>query len=423
MSDLDRLIALAGLATNDVAEACNETKMICKDCGDELGNPTTNCPHDSQDPSGEHWVDVDIDGDGDADLKVNMEGADCDCDCGESPCEACGETHHDVAEAVGEKAESFYDMQDAFAGGEAEGAHKVIIDELVRYLSGDQLEDFVADFSRHYDLADMDMNEDDLDENAFNQAAAAAARAGKEEFEFGGKTYKTKMDKSTAHKLDDDVQMESAEINFTPEEEKRIEMYDLEAEMSASEYEETKAWAEQNLDSGIASDIKEMMQTAMQTKEVPVDDALQDFGDDFETVHLFGSDALIQAYDSVREAAGEEDDVEGFIAACKQALGMIGMSEEVVEAPTIDTTQLITLLKNAGLTEEAIEEKLTEWANTPAPEMAGEQEPTEHGEAYEFAQSVNLSLKRYLDAEDMKVGLKEHKVEDIREAYEAKKNK
>ena len=76
-----------------------------------------------------------------------------------------------------------------------------------------------------------------------------------------------------------------------------------------------------------------------------------------------------------------------------------------------------------ALRKEAIEEKLNEWANTPSPEMAGEQEPTAHGDAYDFAQSVNLSLKRYLDAEDMKVGLKEHKVEDIREAYEAKKNK
>ena len=43
--------------------------------------------------------------------------------------------------------------------------------------------------------------EADLDENAFNQAAAAAARAGKDSFEFNGKTYKTKMDKDTAHKL------------------------------------------------------------------------------------------------------------------------------------------------------------------------------------------------------------------------------
>lgn len=325
MSDLDRLIALAGLATDDVAEACNETKMICKDCGDELGNPTTNCPHDSQDPNGEHWVEVDIDGDGDADLKVNMEGADCDCDCGESPCKACGKTHHDESmdEAVGDSAECFYELQDEFAGGEAEGAHKVLIDDLVRFLSGDQLEEFCDDFRRHYDMNEATLDEDDLDENAFNQAAAAAARAGKEEFEFGGKTYKTKMDKSTAHKLDDDVQFESEE-----EAEETLEAVDVDTE------------------------------------------------------------------------------------------------EEVVsEAPTMDTTQLITLLKNAGLTEEAIEEKLNEWANTPSPEMAGEQEPTAHGDAYDFAQSVNLSLKRYLDAEDMKVGLKEHKVEDIRKAYEAKKNK
>ena len=49
--------------------------------------------------------------------------------------------------------------------------------------------------------------EAELDENAFNQAAAAAARAGKDSFEFNGKTYKTKMDKSTAHKLDDDLDM------------------------------------------------------------------------------------------------------------------------------------------------------------------------------------------------------------------------
>ena len=45
----------------------------------------------------------------------------------------------------------------------------------------------------------------DIDENAFNQAAAAAARANKSEFEFGGKKYKTKMSKDTAHKLDDDI--------------------------------------------------------------------------------------------------------------------------------------------------------------------------------------------------------------------------
>jgi len=91
--------------------------------------------------------------------------------------------------------------------------------------------------------------------------------------------------------------------------------------------------------------------------------------------------------------------------------------ETVTEAPTMDTTQLITLLKNSGLSEEAINKKINEWANTP--DGAAEEEATSHGEPYEnFAQSVNLSLKRYLDAEDFKVGLKEHKVADIKEAYQ-----
>ena len=94
--------------------------------------------------------------------------------------------------------------------------------------------------------------------------------------------------------------------------------------------------------------------------------------------------------------------------------------EELEESPTMDTTQLINLMKNSGLSEEKIKTKLDEWANTPA--GAAEEEATSHGEPYEnFAQSVNLSLKRYLDAEDMKVGLKEHTVEDIKEAYKRSK--
>lgn len=47
------------------------------------------------------------------------------------------------------------------------------------------------------------LKETEVDENAFNQAAAAAARDGKDSFEFDGKTYKTKMNKDTAHKLNE----------------------------------------------------------------------------------------------------------------------------------------------------------------------------------------------------------------------------
>lgn len=58
-----------------------------------------------------------------------------------------------------------------------------------------------------YEMESIEVDEPAVDENAFNQAAAAAARANKDSFEFNGKTYKTKMDKETAHKLDDDVDM------------------------------------------------------------------------------------------------------------------------------------------------------------------------------------------------------------------------
>lgn len=102
--------------------------------------------------------------------------------------------------------------------------------------------------------------------------------------------------------------------------------------------------------------------------------------------------------------------------------------EEISEAPTMDTTQLIHLLKLSGISEDQINEhieKLSEqWANTP--EGVGEKEPTVHGDEdnYNFAQAVNLSLKRYLDAQDMKVSVNEsHTVEGMRAQYDAMKNK
>ncbi len=47
--------------------------LKCKDCGDTLGNPTTDCPHDCQDPKGENWIMIDADNDGDMDMAVSNE--------------------------------------------------------------------------------------------------------------------------------------------------------------------------------------------------------------------------------------------------------------------------------------------------------------------------------------------------------------
>jgi biotin operon repressor len=100
----------------------------------------------------------------------------------------------------------------------------------------------------------------------------------------------------------------------------------------------------------------------------------------------------------------------------------------VEESPTMDTTQLIHLLKLSGVSEEKITSKLQAleeaWGNTP--EGVGETEPTAHAgeDNMDFAQMVNLSLKRYLDAQDMKVSMNEdHTVEGMKEKYTASKNK
>ena len=63
-----------------------------------------------------------------------------------------------------------------------------------------------------------EVKEEDIDENAFNQAAAAAARLGKDEFEFpegSGKMHPVKMDKSAAHQMgesEEDAQAEARRI-------------------------------------------------------------------------------------------------------------------------------------------------------------------------------------------------------------------
>jgi hypothetical protein len=73
-------------------------------------------------------------------------------------------------------------------------------EKFTRKVWNEQMNDLLPSVQRALEAT---VDEAEVDENAFNQAAAAAARAGKPEFEFDGKKYKTKMDKETAHKLDE----------------------------------------------------------------------------------------------------------------------------------------------------------------------------------------------------------------------------
>jgi hypothetical protein len=53
-------------------------------------------------------------------------------------------------EAVGEFAQPIYDLIDELGG--SEDAHEIVLNDMVRYLGGDQIEDFVADFRRNHDM-------------------------------------------------------------------------------------------------------------------------------------------------------------------------------------------------------------------------------------------------------------------------------
>lgn len=273
-------------------------------------------------------------------------------------------------EAVGEFAEPIYDLIDMHFEGDCQP----VFDDLVRFLSGDQIKEFVDDFRRHHDLPMGDEETEESVEptepsteegNEFSGALAKAKKDGKEEFEVDGKKYKVKEEELNELNVPNDKEEVKAQI------EKLMKM----AKDARDAGDSNKAYSIE----------RSSEMAALQNKLSKVEEG---------------------KYGKKKKYNEAEEDT----------------AEEISEAPTMDTTQLITLLKNAGLSEEAIDKKLNEWANTPA--GAAEEEATSHGEPYEnFAQSVNLSLKRYLDAEDFKVGLKEHKVEDIKEAYKKSKEK
>ena len=235
-----------------------------------------------------------------------------------------------------------------------------VLGELIRYLDSDTIQDFVADFRRHNDMNDSSNDESIEEASGVCEACGCQIDAPKE----GCECTHDSHDASGDHWV--------AEAKAKPD------FADIDGD----------------------GDKDEDMKKAAKDKE--------DLDEAQSPAQKAAFAKMLASKGGKKADESDETDTDD--------------KEELDESPTMDTTQLINLMKNSGLSEEAIETKLTEWANTP--DGAAEEEATSHGEPYEnFAQSVNLSLKRYLDAEDMKVGLKEHKVDDIKEAYKNAKSK
>lgn len=292
-------------------------------------------------------------------------------------------------EAVGEFADPILDLCDEL---ECDSDHPVL-GELIRYLDGDTIKDFVADFRRH-----NDMNGDMEEAQQLNAS-----------------DYKCEDCGDTMHNP-------TTDCGHDCNDETGSWWKDENGNGVPDSIEEAKAKPD-FLDVDKDGDKDEPMKKAIKDKKV---DEAEEADTDTEELEEAQSQAQKDAFAKMlaSKKGGKKDD-EVDEAEETEELEEVAVAEddkeELEESPTMDTTQLVNLMKNSGLSEEAIESKLNEWANTP--EGAAEEESTVYAEPYELAQSVNLSLKRYLDAESMKVGIKEHTVEDLKEAYKSKKSK
>ena len=407
-----------------------------------------------------------------------------------------------VREAVGDFADPIYDLIDEL------GDSSIVLDNLIRYLDGDTIEDFVDDFRRHHDMPKRGEAEESVTEaegrrvikvNKNIDLAGDSIYQGEKRGE--EVTYKTFVHEITIN-TDEDGYMsvtvkhegpwtiytdsgfeeEISGIIGTPvsfseqgmqddgmahlegEEESKQEstMEELDRILKIAGVQKAPV-AEETLEEKCGCDDPKCDDPSVH-EEDKVDEGRKPYPGEYDYTDEKYMDAdgtpksddnedddkkkkKEKAKESVEEAKKELDEEpnEGneFAHELKKARDAgkdefevdgkkykvkkesAETDEEVVaEAPTMDTTQLINLLKNAGLSEEAINQKLDEWANTPA--GVGEVEPTQHAgeDNMDFAQAVNLSLKRYLDAQDMKINVNEsHSKEGMKAKYEAHKNK
>jgi hypothetical protein len=302
-----------------------------------------------------------------------------------------------TTEASGKFADPIYDLCDEL-GCEAE--HPVYSD-LVRYLDGDTIKDFVDEYRRVHDFGNGVENP----EEAVEVEAESEELANESDID---QYYEIEK----VYPMISKMKMDLVDKGMEPEDahDKACEKFDVDPDM-CDKYIEMKQQQDprhnqESIEEVLPEEDVEEGNEFAKARQDAIDAGKDEFEIDGKKYKVTGDKTKSEA---VEEEVAVEEETD---------------TETIEEAPTMDTTQLITLLKNAGLNEEQINKKLDEWANTPA--GVGEVEPRVHGgeDNYEFAQAVNLSLKKYLKAKDMGVQIKEatHTVENMKAAYEAKKN-
>ncbi len=87
--------------------------LKCKECGDMLGMPTTDCECDSMDPKGDNWIMVDVDNDGDMDMAVANEAAKPDF----ADIDGDGDKKEDMKKAAKDKAKNEDKVEETTVAG------------------------------------------------------------------------------------------------------------------------------------------------------------------------------------------------------------------------------------------------------------------------------------------------------------------
>ena len=162
MSNINRILALSGLAQNGINT--NVRSAVSEAHSNELLKKVVDQIKQDADTQRFHEIDEllkDVPTEAlqnylsNADAERFLAGTDED---GEKITQAA------KVEAVGDSAEPFYKLQDDFCGGESPShAHRAFIDEIARWMTGDQVADFVEHIRRHYDMNDTEENVEEAD--------------------------------------------------------------------------------------------------------------------------------------------------------------------------------------------------------------------------------------------------------------------
>ena len=225
-------------------------------------------------------------------------------------------------EAVGEFAEPIYDLIDMHFEGDCQP----VFDDLVRYLSGDQIEDFVADFRRHHDLPMGDDMEEAQQLNASDY---------------------------TCEDCGDTMHAPTTDCGHDCNDETGSWWKDENGNGVPDSLEEAKAKPD-FLDVDKDGDKDEPMKKAIKDKKV---DEAEEADTDTEELEEAQSQAQKDAFAKMlasKKGAKKDDEADKVEEAEEtEELEEVAVAEddkeELEESPTMDTTQLINLMKNSGL--------------------------------------------------------------------------